>query len=261
MKTADLFNFVQSGVCRISVNLGNYVASGSGFIVGNKIVTCGHVYLDLPQNSHVEISFSGKQTFIIPKSVIDSSVKALSDHNGYDYCVLELAIDLSNNYQFEFCSRDAKIGETVLALGFPFGQTHLSIHKGIISASYKSGVAGMLQLDMSVNPANSGGPLINEDGEVIAVICRKATGLTSMFEQLQHSSDANQRLLTAASGRMFISGIDPLALGAAIQRQMEQISKEISRSANVGIGYAISVNELRNEQSLVNNSQVIDLRL
>ena len=247
MRTADLYNTVRSGVCRISVKIGDYVASGSGFLVRDKIVTCGHVYLDLPENSQVEISFGEAHPITIPKSIIGGSVKALSDNNGYDYCVLDLPIDLSGRYQFCFCDRVAEIGETVLALGFPFGQTHLSIHKGIISASYRSGVASMLQLDMSVNPANSGGPLLSEDGEVLAVVCRKATGLTSMFERLQQSFDGNQKLLNALSGGAFISGIDPLKLGAAMQRQMELISKEIARSANVGIGYAISVDELRNE--------------
>jgi phosphoribosylaminoimidazole (AIR) synthetase len=42
-------------------------------------------------------------------------------------------------------------------------------------------------------------------------------------------------------------GINPLMLGAAIQQQMQQIAREIARSANVGVGYAIAIDELQNE--------------
>ncbi|MFN0055619.1 MAG: trypsin-like peptidase domain-containing protein [Planctomycetales bacterium] len=72
-------------------------------------------------------------------------------------------------------SSDVMLGETVLAVGNPFGYEH-SVSQGIISSlsrdvevndhqSYKN----LLQTDASINPGNSGGPLLNLDGEVIGI--------------------------------------------------------------------------------------------
>jgi serine protease Do len=73
-------------------------------------------------------------------------------------------------------SDDAMIGETVIAIGNPFGLNH-TITTGVLSATQRSIQAprggrayhGFLQTDASINPGNSGGPLVNADGEVIGV--------------------------------------------------------------------------------------------
>jgi serine protease Do len=73
-------------------------------------------------------------------------------------------------------SDDAMIGETVIAIGNPFGLNH-TITTGVLSATQRSIQApdrrrqyhGFLQTDASINPGNSGGPLVNVDGEVIGV--------------------------------------------------------------------------------------------
>jgi serine protease Do len=73
-------------------------------------------------------------------------------------------------------SDDVMIGETVIAIGNPFGLNH-TITTGVLSATQRSIQApghgreyhGFLQTDASINPGNSGGPLVNVDGEVIGV--------------------------------------------------------------------------------------------
>lgn len=72
-------------------------------------------------------------------------------------------------------SKSLLVGQTVLALGNPFGLDH-SISKGIISALGRKiqGVGGvkindMIQTDAAINQGNSGGPLINSSGEVIGM--------------------------------------------------------------------------------------------
>jgi hypothetical protein len=87
-KTEVLFSAVHSGVCRISVILGDYIASGSAFLVNKKLVTCGHVYLDLPPNSNIDFSFSDGGSFSVPQSIVRGSCRAPSDGNSFDYCVL-----------------------------------------------------------------------------------------------------------------------------------------------------------------------------
>jgi serine protease Do len=72
-------------------------------------------------------------------------------------------------------SSDLELGETVLAIGNAYGYEH-TVTQGIISSlsrdvevnehqSYKN----LIQTDASINPGNSGGPLLNLDGEVIAI--------------------------------------------------------------------------------------------
>jgi len=72
-------------------------------------------------------------------------------------------------------SDDLVIGQTVLAIGSPFGQ-RWTLTSGIVSALDRTiqgltqfSVGGVIQTDASINPGNSGGPLINLNGEVVGV--------------------------------------------------------------------------------------------
>ena len=83
-------------------------------------------------------------------------------------------------------SDDLMIGETVIAIGNPFGLQH-TVTTGIISAlhrSIKGGknrvYRGFIQLDASINPGNSGGPLLNINGSLIGIntaIFKQAEGI------------------------------------------------------------------------------------
>ena len=71
-------------------------------------------------------------------------------------------------------SDDLMIGETVIAIGNPFGLAH-TVTAGVVSALHrKVGDPGrqlfdMVQTDASINPGNSGGPLVNIQGQLIGV--------------------------------------------------------------------------------------------
>ena len=68
-----------------------------------------------------------------------------------------------------------KIGQTVIAIGNPFGLTGgPTVTAGIVSAlnrnlQFENDVVGLIQTDAAINPGNSGGPLINTKGEVIGI--------------------------------------------------------------------------------------------
>ncbi len=69
-------------------------------------------------------------------------------------------------------SEDLRLGETVIAIGYPFGIGQ-TVTKGIISAQGRSlGLVeyeNFIQTDAAINPGNSGGALINERGELIGI--------------------------------------------------------------------------------------------
>ena len=82
-------------------------------------------------------------------------------------------------------SDDLMIGETVIAIGNPFGLSH-TVTTGVISALERSVRTDeriyrhFIQTDASINPGNSGGPLLNIDGELIGIntaIYQKAQGI------------------------------------------------------------------------------------
>ena len=78
-------------------------------------------------------------------------------------------------------SDGAEIGEWVLAVGSPLGLEQ-TITAGIISGrgplEASEGVAAQvyLQTDAKVNPGNSGGPLVNLDGEVVGLAALISAG-------------------------------------------------------------------------------------
>lgn len=82
-------------------------------------------------------------------------------------------------------SSDIMIGETVIAIGNPFGFSN-TVTTGVISALGRSirtedrVYNNFIQTDASINPGNSGGPLLNINGELIGIntaIYAKAEGI------------------------------------------------------------------------------------
>ena len=79
-----------------------------------------------------------------------------------------------------------RVGDEVFALGNPFG-LYDSLSSGIISGFDRSFKAtgsdqrlqGLIQFDAAVNPGNSGGPLLNREGQVIGIV----TGLGNPTDQ------------------------------------------------------------------------------
>ena len=140
--------------------------AGSGFIwdKDGHIVTNYHVIMNA--NKAVVTLKNGKK---YQASLVGTAA-------SYDIAVLKIQplknllkpIDLGT-------SRDLEVGQTVYAVGNPFG-LDWTMTKGIISALERSmhatngvPIKHMIQTDASINPGNSGGPLLNSRGKVIGV--------------------------------------------------------------------------------------------
>ena len=74
-------------------------------------------------------------------------------------------------------SARVQVGDEVVAVGHPFGIAN-AVSAGVVSGlrrtfvSPQSGttLTGLIQFDAAVNPGNSGGPLLNRDGEVVGIV-------------------------------------------------------------------------------------------
>jgi serine protease Do len=70
------------------------------------------------------------------------------------------------------------IGSRLYAIGTPWGEElAFSVTQGVVSGLRDIDGPSYLQTDASLNKGNSGGPLLSEEGKVVAVVTRKIVGL------------------------------------------------------------------------------------
>ncbi len=145
-------------------------ASGSGVIISDDgyIVTNNHV---VENADEITVTLSNKKTY---------KAKVIGTDPSYDLSVIKIeAAGLP--FLLYGNSDDVKIGQWVLAIGYPLN-LETTVTAGIISAKARSlglnkdrngdprsGVESFIQTDAAVNMGNSGGALINTDGKLIGV--------------------------------------------------------------------------------------------
>lgn len=230
------------------------IASGTGFLIDGCLITNNHVY-DCSQSNRIIIEFVEQDGSTIRfkkefnKNDFVATLKTGSSKENWDYAILKIE-DFKNFPSLKLCQshKELSIGMPIGLLGYQFGNSNLSIHSGMISSKFSKGNIKYIQIDASVNQGNSGGPLIDlQTGEVIWIITRAANGLSIIFDELINSFWKNIEALRLASGIMSLGPVDPIEVLIVSQRQMELISKDIKRSANVWIGYAFALDQIRED--------------
>ena len=137
---------------------------GTGFIISDEgyIVTNTHVLADGFGNLARSI-----QAITFEQTTINAEFIGFS--NELDIALLKISGDY-DSLKFSD-SNNVQIGEKVIAIGNPLG-LQFSVSGGIVSAVHRTGINGIdayIQTDAALNPGNSGGPLINKQGEVIGI--------------------------------------------------------------------------------------------
>lgn len=258
MNIPDLVDSIQSSIVHIVyVKDKKKVGSGTGFILDGYLVTNNHV-IQTPKDIHFLLRFYDSDPLNLSSGILFknsdfmSFLKTGSEEDAYDFAVFEIPKLSERNLNHLKIGDPSKMrrGDDILFLGYPLEHNNLVAHRGMISSFYKSGASEteMIQIDGSVNQSNSGGPLLDPStGDVIGIISRKATGLSKMFEELNRVFDKNIKVMEGAKASISIDGLDPVKALTAGQNQMKALCKEIQRSANVGIGYAISIKHLADD--------------
>lgn len=146
--------------------------TGSGFIIDEQghIVTNAHVVEDAKE---VTVSL-GVDNVSVPAEVVGEDPSS-------DIAVLKFdpeaeALEGVELSVAEFGDSEAlQVGDPVVAIGNPFGLDR-TLTTGVVSALQRNipalndfSISDVIQTDAAVNPGNSGGPLLNDDGKVIGV--------------------------------------------------------------------------------------------
>ena len=140
------------------------IGTGSGVIVSpdGYIITNYHV---IENNSSIEITTNDNKTY---------DAKVIGSDPDSDIAVLKINADKKLPYVFFGNSDATRIGEWVLAVGNPFN-LNSTVTAGIISAKSRDlnkrdgKNESYIQTDAAVNRGNSGGALVNTNGELIGI--------------------------------------------------------------------------------------------
>ena len=157
-------NSVAEKTLASTVSIITETSSGSGFIISeNKILTAFHVVSGAEE---ITITFQNgiTRTGTIEVSDYDLDIAVMTLDKPVDVPALKLA-------RIE----NIRLGDFVLAVGSPLGLDS-SVSTGIISNIERNSLfqnplqRNLIQTDAAVNPGNSGGPLVNLNGDVVGII-------------------------------------------------------------------------------------------
>jgi S1-C subfamily serine protease len=148
-------------------------ALGSGFVIdkAGHIVTNFHV---IRGATSIQVSFSNNERFKAKLVGVDPST---------DIAVLKVGVKASALKALPLGNSDGvRVGDQVIAIGNPFGLDR-SVTAGIVSAVQRRieapnqlSISHVIQTDAALNHGNSGGPLLNAQGQVVGVNAQIETG-------------------------------------------------------------------------------------
>ena len=169
---------------------------GSGFIItaDGYILTNAHVVADA---SEVTVKLTDKREYKANVIGVDRRTDvALIKIDGSRLPTVKIGD-----------SSQARVGEWVAAIGSPFGFEN-SVTAGIISAKARAlpdeNYVPFLQTDVAVNPGNSGGPLLNVNGEVIGI---------------------NSQIYSRTGGYMGVSFAIPIEVAMKVKDDLQKFGK------------------------------------
>ncbi|XP_052863615.1 serine protease HTRA2, mitochondrial [Anopheles cruzii] len=219
------------------------VSNGSGFIVDSDglILTNAHVVISKPYTM-VTVKLSDGRAFPGKVEYVDQS----SD-------LATVRIQCRNLPTLKMGrSSDLRPGEWVIALGSPLALSN-TVTAGVVSTTHRASqelglrgrVINYIQTDAAITFGNSGGPLVNLDGEAIGINSMKVTAGISFAIPIDHAKEflqniaeksADKRLEQAngSVGRRYL-GLTMLTLTPAIMAELQQKSHTFPPNFHGGV--------------------------
>uniref|UniRef100_A0A671XSX1 HtrA serine peptidase 1b n=1 Tax=Sparus aurata TaxID=8175 RepID=A0A671XSX1_SPAAU len=196
------------------------VASGSGFVVSEDglIVTNAHVVA----NKHrVKVELKSGATF-------DAKIKDVDEKA--DIALIKIDTPMKLPVLLLGRSADLRPGEFVVAIGSPFSLQN-TVTTGIVSTTQRGGKElglrnsdmDYIQTDAIINYGNSGGPLVNLDGEVIGINTLKVTAGISFAIP----SDKIRQFLAESHDRQSKGFTEPHVWAVFLLVSSDRLAKEL----------------------------------
>jgi 2-alkenal reductase len=167
----DLYNQTNPGVVNIRVTVQSFGGQGQGTGSGFILDEAGHIVT----NNHV---VSGATTVtVVFFDGFEARAEVVGTDPDSDLAVIRVDDLPDNVHPLPLADSDqVRVGEWVVAIGSPFGLGS-TLTVGVVSALERSIPSGAtpfdipqaIQTDAALNPGNSGGPLLNLDGQVVGV--------------------------------------------------------------------------------------------
>jgi S1-C subfamily serine protease len=176
LSVGDIYRRAGGGVVQITTTTGSGGGLGSGFVIDKDghIVTNYHV---IDGADTIEVSFSNRETL---------SATLVGSDPSSDLAVLQVDASAATLTPLTLAdSSKVQVGDPVVAIGNPFG-LESTVTAGIVSALQRAvkapngyAIDQVIQTDAPINQGNSGGPLIDAQGQVIGVNSQIETGGSS----------------------------------------------------------------------------------
>ncbi len=163
---------------------GSFVSAGSGFAIGKQgeavsyFITNNHVICDAPENVYLILNSLEDSSSMIP-------AKVLQTWQSPDLAILRIDTPITERMALPLLSGNSfEVTQNVYALGFPGVSDNMNDNGGscpstidditvttgtVTKASTKLLDTVCVQIDAVINHGNSGGPLVNENGEVLGI--------------------------------------------------------------------------------------------
>jgi hypothetical protein len=140
------------------------IRSGSGFFISQE----GHFV----SNYHV---IKGCEQVYLERASNSLLGKVIATDKANDLVLMK--VDASPEYFLPISFKDPELLQEIYVAGFPFGQVlggSVKVTKGIVSSTKGLGDDdSTVQIDAALQPGNSGGPIVSEDGLVVGVAVAK----------------------------------------------------------------------------------------
>jgi S1-C subfamily serine protease len=235
LSVSAIYDRVHRGVVTVKVTTPQGEALGSGFVIDGQghIVTNDHV---VDGATSISVEFADGASYDAQLVGADPST---------DVAVIKVSAPSSELTPLQLGdSSTVQVGDQVVAIGSPLGLDE-TVTSGIVSALNRTitspnqfAINGAIQTDAAINHGNSGGPLLNQSGQVI--------GINSQIESDSGGNDGigfavpSNTVKSVASQLIQTGVVEHAYLGVAVTTVDDQTA------STLGIPAGVEVTQVRN---------------
>jgi serine protease Do len=206
------------------------VSTGSGFLVNpeGQVITNQHV---VEECLAVSVSLQGNE--------VPAKIKYVN--KDLDIAVLDTELSQTNHITFSFDQNQPRLGEDILTIGFPLHgmlSSDPSLTTGNISAlSGPMNNSNLIQITAPVQQGNSGGPVLNKQGNLTGVVQSKLNAL----KLAQFTGDIPQNVNFAIKAKKLAEVLDEAGIHYETSSRQNRTTISTPDIADEAIKYTVQI--------------------